>query len=82
MELEPSSSDAASAPAALFAWVRDSAPAPGRLGRRGARRLGAPGLSVGGLGPVGGGPSPALARWEGPGPGAEEERAEGRVLAA
>lgn len=48
MEREPPSSVATSAPAALFAWVRDSAPAPGRLGLRGARRRGAPGLRVGG----------------------------------
>lgn len=42
MEPEPSSSDATSAPAALFAWVRDSAPAPGRLGLRGRGGWGLP----------------------------------------
>lgn len=39
MERDPSALDATPAPTALFAWVRDSAPAPGRLGPRGAQTL-------------------------------------------
>lgn len=42
--------EAGSAAAALFAWVRDSAPGPGPLGLRGAETLEARGLGVGGLG--------------------------------
>lgn len=50
MERELSASEATPAAAALFAWVRGSAPGPGPLGLRVAQTLGAPGLGVGGPG--------------------------------
>lgn len=60
MERKPNASEATSAAAALFAWVRDSAPVLGPLGLRVARTLAAPGLGVGSSGLRGRGPSPAL----------------------